>query len=589
MQTQQLLQLYRTMFLSRHIDQVEHEITNRGEAFFHVSGGGHEGSAVLVEYLIPEDWLHCHYRSRAMLLARGIAPRRFFDNLLCKRSSTSQGRRMGTFFSDPQLNLLSMVTPVGNSTLQAVGVAEAIHGQPSRPLVVCGMGDGTTQQGEFLEACGEARRRHLPVLFWIENNRWAISTSTEGRTFFSLPGADSLFGIPIDRVDGRDVVTAYAQLGPIIARLRQTREPAIVVFDVERLGSHTSADDHSIYRTTDDLQQAQATGDPLRLCEDALQQRGCDPQDLEAVRQSVIRQVALAEQAAFAGADPTVELEAKKRLPVELTHPSRESRGSDAGELSMRQALRDVLRHQLQTDPRVILFGEDIEDPKGDVFGVTRGLSSQFPGRVLNSPLSESTILGVSVGRALAGQRPVAFIQFADFLPLAHNQIASELATMYWRTAGRWEAPVIVMAACGAYRPGLGPYHAQTGEATIAHIPGLDVFMPSTATDAAGMLNAAFASGRPTLFLYPKALLNDLSVATSAAMCSSSSCRSVPLARSAPDAISRSSPGATRFASASESPTRWSEKAWKRRSSTCDRCHPGISEPCWRRRRRPRD
>ncbi len=175
----------------------------------------------------------------------------------------------------------------------------------------------------------------------------------------------------------------------------------------------------------------------------------------------------------------------------------------------MRDAIRDVLRHHLQIDSRVCLFGEDIEDPKGDVFGVTRGLSTEFGERVKNSPLSESIIVGTSVGRALAGDRPVAMIQFADFLPLAFNQIASELATLYWRTGGKWNAPVVIMAACGGYRPGLGPYHAQTMEGLFAHTPGIDVMMPSTAADAAGMLNAAFASQRPTLFLYPKARLND--------------------------------------------------------------------------------
>ncbi|MCA9222856.1 MAG: hypothetical protein KDA71_21200, partial [Planctomycetales bacterium] len=134
----------------------------------------------------------------------------------------------------------------------------------------------------------------------------------------------------------------------------------------------------------------------------------------------------------------------------------------------------------------------------------------------VSSPLTESTIMGVSIGRSLAGERPVAFLQFADFMPLAFNQIASELATMYWRTDGSWETPVIVMMACGGYRPGLGPYHAQTYEGTLAHIPGIDIFMPSTAADAAGMLNAAFRSRRPTFFLYPKALLNDPQLATSA-------------------------------------------------------------------------
>ena len=103
------------------------------------------------------------------------------------------------------------------------------------------------------------------------------------------------------------------------------------------------------------------------------------------------------------------------------------------------------------------------------MFGLTRGLSTAFPGRVVNSALSESTIVGVSIGRALAGGRPVALIQFADFLPLAFNQIISEMGTIYWRTAGGWECPVIIMAACGGYRPGLGPFHAQTMESILAH------------------------------------------------------------------------------------------------------------------------
>src|SRR5258708_2256902 len=174
----------------------------------------------------------------------------------------------------------------------------------------------------------------------------------------------------------------------------------------------------------------------------------------------------------------------------------------------MGAALRATLGHHLRTNDRVVLFGEDIEDPKGDVFGVTRGLSTEFPGRVRNSPLSESTIMGVSIGRALAGARPVAFLQFADFLPLAFNQIAAELGSIWWRSQGAWEAPVIVLSSCGGYGRGLGPFHSQTLESLAAHVPGIDVVMPATAGDAAGLLNAAFASGRPTLFFYPKSCLN---------------------------------------------------------------------------------
>src|SRR6185436_20920095 len=121
---------------------------------------------------------------------------------------------------------------------------------------------------------------------------------------------------------------------------------------------------------------------------------------------------------------------------------------ADDGPETTLEAIRGVLRSRLRRDSRVCLLGQDIEDPKGDVFGVTRGLSTEFPGRVTNAPLSESTIVGTAIGRAIVGQRPIAFIQFADFLPLAFNQIANELATMYWRTAGEFACPVVLMAPC---------------------------------------------------------------------------------------------------------------------------------------------
>ncbi len=507
-----LLRLYRLMYTARRIDLREQQIARRGQAGFQLSGCGHEGSVALADHLIPQDWLHPHYRSRALLLARGIPPQQFFDNLLGNRRSDSQGRRMGAFFQDPERRILSMVTPVGNNALQAVGVAETLRDSPEGEIVVCGLGDGTTQQGEFLEACGHAARQRLPVLFLIEDNHWAISTSTRGQTFYDLPdgtAAQAFWGIPIERIDGRDVLSAHERLGKIVQHMRASREPMCVVLDVERLVSHTSADDHKIYRSAQELDQIDQTADPVQLARAQLLHNGMQPDVLEQIETQIDGQLAEAEIRALACGPPTVETSAKRTLPAELTHPAQEHRSEGEPQLTMRESITRILSERLANDGRVVLLGEDIEDPKGDVFGVTRGLSSRFPGRVLNAPLSESTIIGTSIGRALAGQRPVAFVQFADFLPLSHNQLTSELATLYWRTAGRWSAPVIVMAACGGYRPGLGPYHAQTADGTYVHVPGLDVLMPSTAIDAAGLLRAAFASERPTLFLYPKALLND--------------------------------------------------------------------------------
>jgi 2-oxoisovalerate dehydrogenase E1 component len=205
--------------------------------------------------------------------------------------------------------------------------------------------------------------------------------------------------------------------------------------------------------------------------------------------------------------------DAKKPLPA----PREEYAGTaEDRTLSMLEAMRETFKARLSKDPKTTLLGQDIEDPKGDVFGLTRGLSQAFPEQVNNAPLAENTILGVTTGQALAGGHPVAFMQFADFLPVAYSHIVSEIGAMYWRTNGQWESPVLIMSIAGAYRPGLGPYHAQTMESICAHVPGVDVFMPSTAADAAGLLNAIFESGRPSVFLFPKSLINDRSNTTSA-------------------------------------------------------------------------
>ena len=506
------LDLYRVMVTAREIDRLEGELVRRGEASFHVSGAGHEGAAIMAGMLTPDDWLHCHYRDKALMLARGVKPKVFFDALYYTANSVSRGRQLNAFVFDDDLHILSLAGPVGNNALHAVGVAAEIKNQAGGPISFCSVGDGTTQQGEFLEACAEAAREKLPVLFFVEDNQWAISTDTRKKTFYSLPNGmpAHLFGIPIHHINGRDVLNDTLELAAIVASIRQEREPAVVVFNVERLTSHTNADDQTSYRNAADIEAATRLGDPIEHLERHLIGSGWAISELQQVREQVERDVAAAEAAAVQVSDPETTHTAKRELPDLLTDPSSEHPGCGEGpQLTMRDAIREVLKNHLESDPRVTLFGQDIEDPKGDVFGVTRGLSTEFGERVKNAPLAEATIVGKSVGRALLGGRPVAFLQFADFFPLAFNQIFCELGNMRWRTAGQSECPVIVMAACGAYRPGLGPFHSETFESTAVHTPGIDVFMPSTAQDAAGMLNAAFQSKRPTLFLYPKSILND--------------------------------------------------------------------------------
>ena len=505
---EQLLEIYRSMVASRYTDHLQSAAAQRGEVFFYVPSSGHEAAAALAPHLIDGDWLHLHYRDRALAYARGVSYVSAFYGLFGKAESNSGGRRMPGFPCDPALNILSTPTHVGSNVLEAVGVASVIREQEDHPLVLACVGDGGTQQGDFYEAVAEAVRSRLPVLFLIEDNRFALSTVTKGKTFYSLPNGDaqSFYGLPVHRVDGSDTVAAYQLFKAVVSSLRNTREPQIVLFNVERLESHTNADDQSVYRSEAELRQAMENADPCAVLRSYLLTSGADETRIKAMEDEVRQQIDDAFHAARKGTAPRTELTAKKPLP----EPREEYLGTAENRgLSMLEAMRATLKARLAGDPKTTLFGQDI-------FGLTRGLSQTFPQQVRNAPLAENTILGVSTGQALAGGHPVAFMQFSDFLPVAYNYLLSEIGAMHWRTNGQWESPVLVMSIAGGYRPGLGPYHAQTLESICAHVPGIDVFMPSTAADAAGLLNAIFESGRPSVFLFPKSLINDRSNTTSA-------------------------------------------------------------------------
>ncbi|ODN43289.1 thiamine pyrophosphate-dependent enzyme [Piscirickettsia litoralis] len=505
--------IYNNMLSVRKIDELENELVNSGRANFLCSSKGHEGIAVFAQFLEKEDWLYCHYRDKPLIYARGLSAQTLFHSSLCSQESPSAGRHMVIGVCSKDLNIASIVTPVGNHALHAVGTAHVIKERKQRAITFCSMGDGTTQQGEVYEAIAEAARSQLPILFVIENNSLAISSRTDGKTFYSHQGKSEVtefFGVPISYIDGTQPLKEIDKIENLVGYVRNEQRPHIVIFNVERLNSHSNADDFNIYRTQKEIDLF-SSRDPVINSRKYLEALGISEDYLTKVEKeahnNITRELAISLESAT---QPTVCLDAMRPLPELLRENVEEYRGDDSlvNQLTMRDAIRSVLDFQLKQQDDIYLYGEDIEDPKGDVFGVTKGLSTQYPGKVVNSPLSEATIVGSCIGRALTGQTAVAFIQFIDFIGPAYNQIANELATMYWRSNGQLECPVIILVACGGYRPGLGPFHAQSNESIFAHLPGIDVYQPSNAGDAAGLLNTAFASKRPSIFFYPKKLLN---------------------------------------------------------------------------------
>ena len=520
------LSLWKYMVMAREVDILERAYCRRGEAFFTIGGEGHEGTVALAPFLTNDDWLHPHYRDKALLLARGLPLDAFFYSLFAKQKSQFCGQQLPDFFCDPRNHILSMCIPVANNCLQAVGAASVLK-EKGAGLVYCSVGDGGTQQGEFYEAISQAVRLHLPVLFLIQDNHYALSSKTKGKTIFSLPtGLNTEFlGLSLRNINGQDVISASTEFDLMVKGIRKGGGPAIAVIHCERLCDHSNADDHRIYRSAEEIKKIESEGDPIHNLKNKLLKSGHQEEELRIIRETIKQQVLHSAELAQTAEEPFPLLSSKKLLPAEQAIELFSER--DDTSYSMAEAINGVLKAQLKMNPQVFLYGEDIEDPKGDVFKVTRGLSTVFPDQVKNSPLSEATIIGYAIGMALLGKKPVVFIQFGDFLPLALNQLYSELATMYWRTRGKFEAPVILMVTCGGYKPGLGPFHSASMEALASHIPGLDVILPSNAQDAAGLLNAAFASGRPTVFFYPKNLLHNKDLSTSGLLKS----RFVPLGK----------------------------------------------------------
>jgi 2-oxoisovalerate dehydrogenase E1 component len=516
------LEMLKLMLHSRINDEMEQALKRRGLGHFQMSAEGHEGLAGVALAMKPNDWLHPHYRDRAIVLGRGVTHDDLFLDFYNKAASSSGGRQMPEHFSSRRHRVVSLSSPVATNLLQAVGMAMSLKERHIPEVVVASIGDASTREGEALEAIAQAAVDKLPLIFLIEDNRYGISTCTSGKTFWTVPnglsrdeqGVSWFQGCRVDLVDGLDPLGVHQVMSAALERARSGIGSTCVVARVERIKSHSSSDDQRTYRSAEEL-QAIAAKDPVRhFAERCVAEKVLTQEALDALSASIHAEVEAAAGRAHAAAEPdphSVIDSAFAPLPPELPlkeqHPPKYL-SKRSGGMTMAQCIDSVLNHEMYHNPRISLFGEDIEDPKGDVFGTTRGLSKKYPGRVKNSPLAEATIIGCAVGRALLGDLPVASIQFIDFMGPGMNQLFNEVVTMHWRTLGEWNCPMVIMAPYGAYLPGLGPWHSQTNESIYTHLPGLHVVIPSSPGDAAGLLRFALRCNRPVLFLYPKALLH---------------------------------------------------------------------------------
>src|SRR5436190_22245404 len=532
----ELVGAYRTMLLSRKLDDKEVQLKRQNKIFFQISGAGHEAILTAAGMILKPgyDWFYTYYRDRALCLSLGVTPAEMlYEAVGAAVDPASGGRQMPSHWGHKAYNIVSASSPTGTQFLQGVGSAEATlrakllnitEGFEKDEVVLITTGEGQTSEGEFWESLNTASNLKLPAVYLVEDNGYAISVPVEvntagGNISKLVRSFPNLF---VEEVDGCDLLSSYDTMQRAVDYARQRKGPALVHARVIRPYSHSLLDDEKLYRPPAE-READAARDPVTQFPKWLVSEGHATEDeIKAIQKEVDSAILAATDDALAQPQPGADTVYFGVYSPDVDPTSEQFDTEDDPQFSgepttMVDLLNACMKDEMRRDEKILVFGQDVADVsreeyvgkvkgKGGVFKVTWGLQKEFGGnRVYNSPLAEANIVGRAIGLAVRGFKAVVEVQFFDYIWTAYMQLRDELATMRWRSNNNFSAPVVVRTTYGGYIRG-AIYHSQTGATLFTHCPGLRVVCPSTALDANGLLRTAIRCDDPVMFLEHKHL-----------------------------------------------------------------------------------
>ncbi|HRP01283.1 MAG TPA: dehydrogenase E1 component subunit alpha/beta [Candidatus Kapabacteria bacterium] len=509
-----LLAALRNMMQTRYTDEKHLNLVKLGKSFFHIGGSGHEAvqTAIAFSFEKGKDWGWTYYRDSAFSFGMGFSLKDYFLLALGKEEDPATGgRQMPGHFGHPKFNLPTQSSPTGTQFLNAVGTALAARKSNLDEVTYVASGEGTTSQGEFYEAVNWAAREKLAVLFCIQDNGYAISVPKHEQSMGASVGVafQNYPNLKVYEFDGTDYFESLKIAQEAIQYMREGKGPTLLHAHVERLLSHSSSDDQKKYRPDEEIQEGLKSRDSIKKLSSYLVAHGlATNEEIEKLKSQVKKDIDDAANWALERPDPVSE-NALKQLwaPLETRNLAyNDNPPTEGNPVVLVDAVNHALAEEMRRNDKIVVFGEDVADPKGGVFTATKGLTTEFgQDRVFNSPLAEASIIGVALGMAVRGYKPVVEIQFGDYIWPAFMQLKNEVATMRYRSNGGFTAPVVTRVAVGGYIHG-GLYHSQTIESIFSHIPGMMIAYPSNAADAKGLLKTAIRLQDPVMFLEHKGM-----------------------------------------------------------------------------------